>query len=255
MKDFILTYYPIIKRVIFCMCIIFMTSYIFFIGPIAVGYFQLLNAHYSLIKRFRHGNKSPDNQLELIMDQTQAIQRTINAALQSSDLSSKHHIEMHRILQRCQIIERNSPLNPSLRDSFLEDLDELMDRLEDIVPPELYSLNPYFLQTTPPKITPLKWSRQKIRCNYFTATAACFLSLFQLIASIKLPRLLNISFLPIVFLSLYVVYIHRYLNKDSFTKDIDKRCLKQYLASYNYMLFVLTLILILYVTLRFLIFS
>lgn len=208
-----------------------------------------------MIKRFRLGNKSPDNQLELIMDQTQAIQRTIDAALQSSDLSTKHHPEMHRILQRCQIIERNSPLNPSLRDSFLDDLDELMNCLEDILPPELYSLNPHFLQTTPPKITPLKWCKQKVRCNYFTATAVCFLSLSQLIASIKFPRFLTISFLPIVFLSLYVVYIYRYLNKDSITKDMDKKCLKYYQSSYNYMLFVLLLTLILYVTLRFLIFS
>lgn len=253
MKNFILTHYPIIKQVIFYMSIIFATSHIFFIVPVVVGHFQILNAHYTLLKKFRHGNKSPANQLELIIDQTRAIQHTIDAALQSSDLSTKHYTEIHRILQRCEIIQRNSPLYPSSRDSYLDDLDELMDRLEDIVPPALYSLNPYFFQTTPPKITPLKWCKQKVRCNYFIATSVCFLSLSYLIAGIKFPRLLNISFLPIVFLSLYVVHIYRYLNKDH--KDIDKECLKFYQSNYNYMLFVLLLTLILYVIFRFLLFS
>ena len=255
MKDFILTHYPLIRQVIFYMSIVYVILFIFFIGPVISGHFQLVHTHFICLMKLYRSNKSTATQLELITDQTASIQRTIHAALQASDLSTEHHSEMLEMLKICTIIRRNAPHSPSLIESYLDDLDELLERLQEIVPPTLYSLNPYFFQSTPPRMTPLQWCQRKVRCNRFIATMFSFMALSQLISGTKYPRILHASFLSIVLLTLYIVYLYRYLRKNHVIKDMDDACLKCYQSGYNYMLFVLLLTLILYVVVRFLLFS
>lgn len=255
MKDFILTHFFTIQRIFFYTTFIFLGVYLFLTGPIMLGSFQRLRVNFRLIVKLYRGDESPEAQLALINDEISAIEKTIDAALKLPHLSGEHRTEMLRMLKFCEIIHTNAPHSPSLVEDYLCDLDEMLDQLEEMVPPSLYPLNSYFLQDIPPNMTALEWHTKAIRVRYFLPYTFSFFAFSLLTKGLYDPLYLTLSFLPVVVYTLYIVDFYRYIHSPRTIRKLDKPCLALYEKCYYHTLFVLLLILVMYVALRFVLFS
>lgn len=255
MKDFILMHYLSLRLIISYSNLICMALLIVFFIPLFLGEFHLIRIHFINLKKLRHADESIDHQLMSITDSVSALQTTIHAALELPNISDDERTEMLTMLKASEIINRNAPLLPEFIEDYLDDLYTFTDRLQEIVPPTLYHLNPDFIQTIPPGLKPIQWAKRNVRYNCLIPHLCGNIAFSLFIHGIRYPWALTISFIPIVFLGFFTLGLYRKLHKKRFLRDMDEDSLKCYQFGYHYVLVVLLLTLITYVVLRFLVFG
>lgn len=255
MKNFVLMHYGTFRLIISYLSYICMALLFIFFIPVCLGDLRLIRIQFKGLKRLRHASQSLEHQLISIADNFSALKTTIYAALELPSISDEERSEMLEMLKVAEIINRNAPLLPEFIEDYVDDLYTLNERLQEIVPPTLYHLNPEFIQTIPPGLTPVQWAKRNVRYNCLIPHLWGTIAFILLIHGIRHPWALNISFIPIVFLGFFTLALYRKLHKKRFLRDMDQDSLKCYQFGYRYVLVVLSVTLILYIIFRFLLFG
>lgn len=255
MRDFILMHYLAIKLILSYLSYFFIALITISFIPICWGEFQLIRIQYIRLKKLELEDQSFDQQLISIKDRVSALQTTIHAALELPSISDNERSEMLTMLKASEIIAKNAPLLPEFIEDYLCDLYDFAKRLQEIVPPTLYPLNPNFTQTTPPGLEPIQWAKRNVLHYCLIPHFFGMMTFAALIHGVRHPLGLNISFIPIVFLGFFTFGLYHKLHKKSFLKYIDEDSLKCYEFGYRYVFTTVLLTLILYIIIRFLVFG